>query len=283
MIVGGEKSKDMTLKDMVFQGTVWGPPLWNAFYADARLPIRMCKFLEIIFADDLNAWRKFDAGTTYETMVTAMDECQCELHKWGSSNQVSFDRDKEGMFVLHRKCPRGDNFNLLGIQFDCKLIMSATVEELAKTCRWKLKAVLRTSRFNNGVSMVNLYKAQILSFIEYRTAAIYHTCDSALDLLDAVQDKILRVAGMSKLDALNMARLAPLGVRRDIAMLGVIHRTVLGHGPNSFGNSSGPMLMREGKLVEGIVCSYYPSRTTIATSHYQDQRLRIILSIRHMV
>ena len=82
--------------------------------------------------------------------------------------------------------------------------------------------------------MVNLYKAQILSFIEYRTAAIYHTCDSALDLLDAVQDKILRVAGMSKLDSLNMARLAPLGVRRDIAMLGVIHKTVLGHGPQQF-------------------------------------------------
>ena len=56
-------------------------------------------------------------------------------------------------------------------------------------------------------------------------------CNSALALLDAVQDKVLRVAGMSKIEALNAVNLAPLAVRRDIAMLGVIHRAALGIGP----------------------------------------------------
>ena len=55
-----------------------------------------------------------------------------------------------------------------------------------------------------------LYKAQILSYVEYSTAAIYHVCDSALALLDSMQDKILRAAGKSKVDALNSANLAPL-------------------------------------------------------------------------
>ncbi len=218
VIVGGQESDNMTLENMVFQGTVWGPPLWNAFYADCRRPIRMCDFLEIIFADDLNAWKQFDAGTAQKTMMAAMEKCQVELHKWGSANQVSFDKDKEGMFVLSRKHPHGENFKLLGIDFDCKLVMSTAVGELARSCRWKMKAILRTSRFNTGMAMVNLYKAQILSFVEYRTTAIYHVCDSALVLLDAVQDKILRIAGMSKLEALNAAHLAPLSVRRDIAM-----------------------------------------------------------------
>ena len=31
VIVGGEMSNAMTLQDMVFQGTAWGPPLWNTF------------------------------------------------------------------------------------------------------------------------------------------------------------------------------------------------------------------------------------------------------------
>ena len=53
-------------------------------------------------------------------------------------------------------------------------------------------------------------------------------------LLDAVQDKILRIAGMSKLEALNAAHLAPLSVRRDIAMLGMIHRAAIGRGPEQF-------------------------------------------------
>ena len=189
---------------------------------------------KIFFADDLNAWRKFDAGIAHSTMLTEMDKCQRELHLWGSANKVSFDKEKEGMYVLSRKRPHGPSFNLLGVSFDCKLVMSATVEDLAKTCRWKLKAILRTSRFNTGAGLIDMYKAQILSFIECRTAAIYHVCDSALALLDGVQDKVLFVAGMSKAEAFNEVNLAPLGVRRDIAMLGVIHRAALGCGPEHF-------------------------------------------------
>jgi hypothetical protein len=83
----------------------------------------------------------------------------------GEANQVSFDSGKEGMYILSRKCPRGDAFKLLGVAFDCKLIMSDTVERLAKTCQWKLKAVLRTSRFNSGAALKNLYKSQIFPLL----------------------------------------------------------------------------------------------------------------------
>ena len=31
VVVGGSRSEEFTLSDMVFQGTVWGPPLWNTF------------------------------------------------------------------------------------------------------------------------------------------------------------------------------------------------------------------------------------------------------------
>ena len=146
-------------------------------------------------------------------MMTAMDKCQHELHQWGHANQVSFGKEKEGMYMLRRKSPQGDEFKLLDISFHCKLVMSAMVEQLAKTCQWKLKAVLRTNWFS---TLVNLYKVQTLSFIEYRTAAIYHVCDSALALLDAVQEKVLKLVGITKLQALNDVHLAPLCVRRDV-------------------------------------------------------------------
>jgi hypothetical protein len=177
---------------------------------------------------------KIKAGSDHGSMMTAMTKCQQELHRWGEANQVSFDRGKEGTYILSRKNPRGDSFKLLGIPFDCKLTMSAAVEELAKTCRWKLKAILRTSRFNNGAALLNLYKSQILSFMEYRTAAIYHVCESALALLDSIQEKVLKVTNVSKTQAINDFNLAPLPVRRDIAMLGVIHRAAIGRGPGQF-------------------------------------------------
>ena len=34
VVVGGTHSKTMVLGDMVFQGTVWGPPLWNTYFGD---------------------------------------------------------------------------------------------------------------------------------------------------------------------------------------------------------------------------------------------------------
>ena len=49
-----------------------------------------------------------------------------------------------------------------------------------------------------------------------------------------MQNEIVNAAGMTKLEALNDQKLAPLAVRRDIAMLGIIHRTVLGRGPVQF-------------------------------------------------
>ena len=167
-------------------------------------------------------------------MKQDMGKCQKELHKWGSSNQVKFDASKEHKIILNRCKPDGDSFTLLGVTFDTKLLMSNTVHDLANTCRWKVKAILRTRRFNTSADLINLYKAQVLSFIEYRTAAIYHACNTSLEELQRVQDKVLDAAGVSVVDALRSFRLAPLRVRRDIALLGLIHRTVLGHGPKQF-------------------------------------------------
>ena len=39
VVVDGVHSKTACLQNMVFQGSVWGPPLWNAYFADARVPV----------------------------------------------------------------------------------------------------------------------------------------------------------------------------------------------------------------------------------------------------
>ena len=55
--VGGKFSRDMTINNMVYQGAVLGPPLWNVFYADAADAVHVHDFLEVIFADDLNCFK----------------------------------------------------------------------------------------------------------------------------------------------------------------------------------------------------------------------------------
>ena len=49
-----------------------------------------------------------------------------------------------------------------------------------------------------------------------------------------MQGRFLRDVGVDDVTALVNFRLAPLSTRRDIAMLGLIHRTILGKGPSQF-------------------------------------------------
>ena len=76
-----------------------------------------------------------------------------------------------------------------------------------------------------------LFKSHVMSFIEYRTPAIAHAATSALSPLDAILTKFLRAVDLSPIEALVQFHLAPLALRRDIAILGVIHRCALGEGP----------------------------------------------------
>ena len=78
---------------------------------------------------------------------------------------------------------------------------------------------------------MQLYKAHLLSFLEYRTPALYHASPSVLAPLDQLQRHLLHELGLTEEDALVRFALAPLQVRRDVAMLGVVHRAALGKGP----------------------------------------------------
>ena len=49
-----------------------------------------------------------------------------------------------------------------------------------------------------------------------------------------MQTKVLEAAGATDVEALLNFRLAPLAARRDMALLGLIHRTMLGKGPPHF-------------------------------------------------
>ena len=93
---------------------------------------------------------------------------------------------------------------------------------------------MRTRRFFNDREVVLHYKSHIMSYIEYRTPGLYHACDSTLRPLDKVQSNLFAELGISDEQALRSFNLAPLRSRRDMAMLGLIHRTVLGKGPAQF-------------------------------------------------
>ena len=118
--------------------------------------------------------------------------------------------------------------------FDPQLTMKTAVDDLVHEVRWKRMRLLRSRRYYDVDKMIDLWKAHILSFIEYRTPGIYHAADCHLSRVDNLQTSFLRELGLSDLDAIRLFPLAPLCTRRDIAILGIIHRCVLGYGPLHF-------------------------------------------------
>ena len=98
----------------------------------------------------------------------------------------------------------------------------------------RLKMLLRVRAFYSTAHLIMLYKCHILPFLESGTTAFYHAAPSILNLLDDIQLQFLESISVSKEDALLTHNLAPLRVRRDIMMLGILHRIVLGIGPRPF-------------------------------------------------
>ena len=155
--------------------------------------------------------------------------CQQELHDWGRANQVEFDPGKESKHILSLADPEGGEFKILGVTFDCELEMTTTIDDLVTSATWKMKTLLRTRRFYSSAEMIVLYKANLLAYLEYRTPAIYHARREVLGRLDNVKRRFLRDAGVTEVEALMEFNLPPLETRRDIALLGLIHR-ILGQG-----------------------------------------------------
>ena len=67
---------------------------------------------------------------------------------------------------------------------------------------WKIASIVRSARFFTDGELVNLYKSQLLSYFECRTAAIYHACDTVLAPLNQFQNRFLRELGISVENAL---------------------------------------------------------------------------------
>ncbi len=231
VVVGGERSSAKPLKNSVFQGTVWGPPLWNCYYADASKAVTKCGFKDIIFADDLNCTKVVDSQLTNAEIRAETKKCQEEVHEWGRGNRVLFDAGKESFHILHRGRSEGANFIILGTEFDVNLNMHDAAHSVSTEAGWRLKTLLRTRRYHDLRQTMNLYKAQVLSYIESRTVGLHHAAPTTLMCVDKVQRRFLREMGVTEAQALADWNLAPLPCRRAIAMLGLLYRIAMKQAP----------------------------------------------------
>ena len=223
----GALSEIITLADMVFQGTVLGPALWNAFFQDVTTPAEWQGGESKIFADDLSVFKKFPLTISNEAVKADMDKTRNDVHRWGRLNRVTFDASKEHIIIIHPVSGEGETIKQLGCLIDMKLTMVPAIDHIVNIARPKIKAMLRTRGAYNIYEMIQQYKTHIWSLTEYHSGAIYHASGTALAKLDRLQVSFLEELRMTEEVAFLDHNFAPSELRRDIGILGFLHKRVL--------------------------------------------------------
>ena len=225
VIVSGSASRRFVLCNMVHQGTVLGPYLWNVFFEDVSAAIAsLDDFVETKFADDLNASKDFPADAANDEILKDLYRCQDVTHAWGSRNRVAFDPSKEEFVVLDAHMGHGKPFRLLGPIIDTKLLMHDCVDAVYKKAKPKVRRLLRASRFFTRNELVMQCKSHIWGVVEAVTPALYHAAPSVIRKLDRIQESFIEKVGLTEQQAFLWFGLHPLRVRRDIGMLGVLYK-----------------------------------------------------------
>ena len=70
--------------------------------------------------------------------------------------------------------------------------MHKAIRTLVVDCSWRLRALFRVRRFYDFAGLVRLYKAHVLSHIEYRSGVLCHAASSVLAPLDNIQSRFLK-------------------------------------------------------------------------------------------
>ncbi len=176
-------------KNKVFKGTVFGPLIWKQFFSDAAITLKQPGYTEVVYADDLNAFRGFQCKIDNASIEADLRATQRKLHSWGRANQVKFDIGKEGFAILSKRRGHaaGADFRILGITFDKSLTMTSAIEELGKDCKWKIRSLLLCQGHFDIAGTVSLFKGRVLPFIEHRASAIYHAADYLTERVHSIQ------------------------------------------------------------------------------------------------
>ena len=172
--VDGEVSDIFILQNMVFQRTIFGPSLWNIFFADVHEPTQRNGATERRFADDLSISKEFVRNTSNEDIISDMRQSQSDIHEWGRRNRVSFDPPKESFAILATSDGDAEPFRLLGPTLDEKLLMHECIDKLYRKAKPKARALLRCRRFYSIGDMILLLKAPVRSQIDWCDCAILH-------------------------------------------------------------------------------------------------------------
>ena len=102
--------------------------------------------------------------------------------------------------------------------------MENGVAALLQKARPKCRSLLRSRKFYSISDMIMQFKTHILGILESNIGGIYHATQHILAPLDRILTTFVHALNLEVEEAFLKYNLAPLALRRDIAMLGFLHK-----------------------------------------------------------
>ena len=112
--------------------------------------------------------------------------------------------------------------------------MNVAIEAIRNKAMPRLQAILAAVKELGQKAAIPLYKSQARSVLECFTPAIYHAEKGFLNRLDDVQNKLFTFLKITPEEAILKYNMAPLPMRRDMAMLGLLFRIARKEAPTPF-------------------------------------------------
>jgi len=200
-------SSTHSIKNGLPQGSVLSVTLFLVAIND------ICKRLPnpvkcILFADDCSI---YCSGSQIKTSSLFLQQALDSLAKWSSETGFSFSPSKTQCIIFNKK--RNDplpsinfmntqlyftnNIRILGLTFDSKLTWRPHLKKLKTECQSRLKTIkiLGNSSWGSDTkSLITIYKALILSLIDYGDIIYNSAKNKDLNTLDPIHNQGIRLA-----------------------------------------------------------------------------------------
>ena len=112
---------------------------------------------------------------------------------------------------------------------DFNMRMHSTVKQILPKIRPKITAILRTRGYYSTSNLILQFKTPIWGLIESNMGGYFHAAASLLEKIDNAQARFLRELDLTPEFASIEYAFAPPSLRRNIGMLGFLHKRVLGN------------------------------------------------------
>ncbi|CAH1239463.1 Hypp5830 [Branchiostoma lanceolatum] len=278
--ISGKTSTARLINAGVPQGSILGPLLFILYIDDLTEKLTNTAML---YADDSSIMRIMERRERARAALSLNTDLQ-KIQNWADCWNVLFGaskckcltasnlKDAEGnhpeLNFMNTTLAEVDEAELLGLTIRKELSWTHHIKKMATDAGKRLGLLRRAAPYLTPQQRATIYKSMVRSCMEYASTVWMGACPTSLDLLDAIQRRAIRLINLPQ-DELDRNQIQPLGQRRNVGALTLLHRMYNHNAPSPLISLlPGPYVhRRETRLSRSQHCNALEPVKSSTTSH----------------